>query len=83
MKQKHRFLLAVIAVFVIAAAAGTWAIFVRPVRVEVARVEYNVPVQVFGLGTVEARVSTFISYSYLLVMQHCQSFMRAGGNQDA
>ncbi len=62
MKQKYRFLLAVIAVFVIAAAAGIWAIFLRPVRVEVARVEHNVPVQVFGLGTVEARVTSKVGF---------------------
>lgn len=35
---------------------------VRPVSVETARVEYNVPVQVFGLGTVEARVESKIGF---------------------
>ncbi|WP_080654949.1 efflux RND transporter periplasmic adaptor subunit [Bradyrhizobium japonicum] len=34
----------------------------RPIRVEVAAVEQNVPVRVFGLGTVEARVMSKIGF---------------------
>ena len=44
--------------------AGTfaWAMFGRPVDVHVARAERDVAVQVFGLGTVEARVSSQIGF---------------------
>jgi HlyD family secretion protein len=62
MKHNYRFLLAIIAVFIIGAIAATWAIFLRPIKVEVARAENNVPVQVFGLGTVEARVTSKVGF---------------------
>lgn len=45
--------------FLVSAAgvgAATWAQFFRPLEVAVIAVEHNVPIQVFGLGTVEARV---------------------------
>ena len=41
---------------------GVWAIFLRPIKVQVARVERDVLVQVFGLGTVEARVQSKIGF---------------------
>ncbi len=44
------------------AVAGIVAANNRPVSVEVARVENNVPVRVFGLGTVEARVMSKIGF---------------------
>lgn len=56
-----RYLLAVIAV-----AAGAAAIFlfldVRPVSVTVVSLEKDVPVRVFGLGTVEARIVSKIGF---------------------
>jgi HlyD family secretion protein len=45
-----------------AAAFGAWTTFLRPVKVEVAGVARDVPVQVFGLGTVEARVTSKIGF---------------------
>ena len=36
--------------------------FLRPIRVQVAHVERDVPVQVFGLGTVEARVTSKVGF---------------------
>lgn len=47
---------------VAAAAFGAWARFVSPVKVVIARPAMNVPVQVFGLGTVEARVASQIGF---------------------
>lgn len=42
---------------------ATWlALFMRPLSVEVARAENNVPIQVFGLGTVEARILSKIGF---------------------
>ena len=42
--------------------AITWSLFFRPIGVEVSRVERNVLVQVFGLGTVEARVTSQVGF---------------------
>ena len=47
---------------VIAAGAGAWALFLRPVDVHVTHVEPNVAVEVFGLGTVEARVMSKVGF---------------------
>jgi HlyD family secretion protein len=46
------------------AGAGVlgWTMFVRPLDVHVARAEENVAVQVFGLGTVEARVTSKVGF---------------------
>ena len=42
--------------------AGAWEVFFRPVNVQVSQVERDVPVQVFGLGTVEARVTSKVGF---------------------
>jgi len=50
--------MAIVLAFLLAAAgfaAGAWALFLRPVAVRLLEIERDVPVQVFGLGTVEAR----------------------------
>ncbi len=47
---------------VAAAAAGVWLLRSRPVTVTVATVEQNVAIEVFGLGTVEARVLSSIGF---------------------
>ena len=44
------------------AAVFTWTMFARPLDVQVARAERDVAVQVFGLGTVEARISSQIGF---------------------
>ena len=48
----------------LAALAGFvgWRVLLRPVTVEVASVSANVPVQVFGLGTVAARVQSNVGF---------------------
>lgn len=50
---------AVILVAVGATAAYTWS---RPIGVSVASIEKNVPIQIFGLGTVEAQVVSRIGF---------------------
>lgn len=45
-----------------AAVAAMWSIFLSPVGVQVSQLESNVPVQVFGLGTVEARVTSNVGF---------------------
>jgi HlyD family secretion protein len=44
------------------AGVGAWAMFLRPVEVRIAAVERDVPVQVFGLGTVEARITSKVGF---------------------
>ena len=53
-----------VAVALLAAGAGAfvWYSRVRPLPVPVAPVAENVPVRVFGLGTIEARVSTRVGF---------------------
>lgn len=51
---------AVLALF--AAAAGGWSFLFGRIQVHTARIERDVPVQVFGLGTVEARVQSKIGF---------------------
>jgi HlyD family secretion protein len=43
-------------------AAAAWFFWARPIAVRVAAQETNVPVEVFGLGTVEARVLSRIGF---------------------
>jgi HlyD family secretion protein len=59
---RHLVLVAVL--FILAGVAGlaTWMMFLRPVTVEVAHVQSDILVQVFGLGTVEARVSSQVGF---------------------
>ena len=44
------------------AGFAAWSLLLRPITIQAARVEPNVPVQVFGLGTVEARVQSKIGF---------------------
>lgn len=46
----------------VVAGAAAWSVYLRPVKVQVAAAERDVPVQVFGLGTVEARVTSKIGF---------------------
>jgi HlyD family secretion protein len=45
-----------------AVVTGAWAFYLRPVDVQVAEVERDVAVEVFGLGTVEARVTSKVGF---------------------
>ena len=62
MTAKRLILLAVVLVIAVAVLAGGWAIFFRPVSVQVAGTERDVAVEVFGLGTVEARVTSQVGF---------------------
>ena len=53
---------AVIVVVGVGILAGVWSAYLRSVSVRVAKIERNVDVQVFGLGTVEARVTSKIGF---------------------
>ena len=52
----------VVLAMVSGAGVFAWTMFVRPLDVQVARTEVNVAVQVFGLGTVEARVTSKVGF---------------------
>ena len=41
---------------------GAWSIYFRSIKVQVAAVQRDVPVEVFGLGTVEARVTSKVGF---------------------
>ena len=60
--RRHVLLLAIVLAAIAAAGAGTWARFLRPITVHVSQPESNVAVQVFGLGTVEARVTSKVGF---------------------
>ena len=70
---RKRFILAAV---VLAAGAGVlfgaWSQYLRPVKVQVGAVQRDVAVEVFGLGTVEARVTSKIGFkvSGVLVELH-------------
>lgn len=52
-----------VAIAVIAGAGVfAWITLLRPVDVRIARSEQDVPVQVFGVGTVEARASSQVGF---------------------
>ena len=62
MSLKRIVFIAVAVVVVAVAAAVAWATLLRPVKVTVAGPAQNVAVQVFGLGTVEARVTSQVGF---------------------
>ena len=62
MSRRRILLLTIVLALVIAAGATVWALGLRPIAVQVAKPERNVLVQVFGLGTVEARVTSKIGF---------------------
>ncbi len=41
---------------------GAWSAYLRTIQVQVATIQHDVPVQVFGLGTVEARVTSRVGF---------------------
>jgi HlyD family secretion protein len=62
MTRKTIVLIAVMLALVVAVGAAAWAVAFRPIAVQVAKPAQNVLVQVFGLGTVEARVTSKIGF---------------------
>ncbi|WP_165790912.1 efflux RND transporter periplasmic adaptor subunit [Pleomorphomonas carboxyditropha] len=61
--RRNRVLFGLALLALAAALAGVvWTAFLRPIDVTVVRTERNVPIQVFGLGTVEARVLSRVGF---------------------
>jgi len=58
MSRRRVLLLTIVLALVIAAGAIAWTLFFRPIDVRVSQSKRDVLVQVFGLGTVEARVTS-------------------------
>jgi HlyD family secretion protein len=52
----------ILLIIAVSLAAGGWYLFVRPIQVEVLDVQRDIPVQVFGLGTVESRVTSKVGF---------------------
>lgn len=61
-KNGWRRAVAILVALVAVVAAGWWALRIRPVSLDVATVVDTVPVRVFGLGTVEARVASKVGF---------------------
>jgi HlyD family secretion protein len=62
MNRKRLLLIAIVLALVGAVGAAAWAFYFRPITVQVAQTERDVSVQVFGLGTVEARITSKIGF---------------------
>jgi len=62
MNRRRLLLLTVALALVICAGAIAWTLIFRPIDVQVSQPEHDVLVQVFGLGTVEARVTSKIGF---------------------
>ena len=62
MTRRRLLLLTIAPALVIAAGAIVWTLFVRSIDVQVSHPERDVLVQVFGLGTVEARVTSKVGF---------------------
>ena len=62
MTRRSTLLLAIVLAVVVVGGASAWTFFFRPVNVQVAQRVSDVPVQVFGLGTVEARVTSKVGF---------------------
>lgn len=60
-KRRLRTLLALLALGMAIAGAAAF-VYMRPLPVEVARPERNVPIAVFGLGTIEARIIARVGF---------------------
>jgi HlyD family secretion protein len=62
MKRKRLLQLAALLLLAGIVAGGTWTLLLKPVEVQVVKTEQNVPIQVFGLGTVEAQIVSQIGF---------------------
>ena len=62
MNRRRVLLLTIALALIIGAGAIAWTLFFRPIDVQVSQPAHDVLVQVFGLGTVEARVTSKIGF---------------------
>lgn len=70
--RRLSFLFAVLSVTV-GIAVGGWAVLFRPVVVQVLEPQRDVAVQVFGLGTVEARVFSKVGFKVAGVLMELRA----------
>jgi len=59
---RRQLLLALVLLVVAASLVAGWALFLRPIQVHVLEVQRDIPVQVFGLGTVESRITSKVGF---------------------
>ncbi len=52
----------VIAAIATAAGFGAWTLFLSPIKAQAAKIESDLAVEVFGLGTIEARVQSKVGF---------------------
>ena len=71
--MKRLLVVASLCLLTAAAAWGAWRVYFRPLEATVASVERDVPVQVFGLGTVEARVTSKVGFKVAGVLVDLRS----------
>jgi len=62
MKRKRWLQLVVLVLLAAIVAGGAWRLLLKPVEVQVVKTEHDVPIQVFGLGTVEAQIVSHIGF---------------------
>jgi HlyD family secretion protein len=62
MNGKRLLLSAIVLAFLGAVGGAAWTFYFRPITVQVAQTARDVSVQVFGLGTVEARITSKIGF---------------------
>jgi HlyD family secretion protein len=62
MNRKSRLQLITSALGLSVVGFGIWALFLKPLTVHIAAIELNAPVEVFGLGTVESRVTSKVGF---------------------
>ena len=73
MNRKHVLLGGIALAAVAGAGTGAWTVFLQPVNVQISTTERDVPVQVFGLGTVEARVTSKVGFKVSGVLRKLQA----------
>jgi len=76
MSRQRIFLLIPVAAIVVAAVLGAWGWFFRSIEVVVVRPERDVAFQVFGLGTVEARVTSKVGFKVSGILIDLQTDVR-------
>jgi HlyD family secretion protein len=62
MIRKRSLQLAILLLVAVSLGGGAWAFLLRPVGVQVVETERDVPIQVFGLGTVEAQILSHVGF---------------------
>jgi len=62
MPRKRFLQLAVLLLIAAGLVIGAWALLLRPVPVQIVEIERDVPIQVYGLGTVEAQILSQIGF---------------------